>query len=88
MSIRTRITIKRFMIGMKGILKVVVAKIKDTIVDLKDEAMVLEEVIFLTEHAIHADLLATIGTNFLKILHVLFVGRTIAMKSAWTYMSI
>ncbi|KAH9322532.1 hypothetical protein KI387_017171 [Taxus chinensis] len=73
---------------MRGVLKEVVAEIGDTMVDSEDEAMVVEEVSFLTEHVIHMDLLTTIGVNVLKILHVLSMERTIAMKSAQTYMSI
>ncbi|KAH9296912.1 hypothetical protein KI387_028594, partial [Taxus chinensis] len=61
---------------------VVMAEVEDTMVDLEDEAMVVEEVSFLTKHVIHADILTTTGMNVLRILHVLSVERTIAMRSS------
>ncbi|KAH9296989.1 hypothetical protein KI387_028671, partial [Taxus chinensis] len=49
----------------------------DIVVDMEDEAMVEEEVSYLMELVISADLLTTIGVNVLIILHVLYVERTI-----------
>ncbi|KAH9312021.1 hypothetical protein KI387_027056, partial [Taxus chinensis] len=83
MSIRTRSTIKHTMIGTRGILKEVVAKVEDTMVDVEDKAVVVEEVSFHAKHVIHADILTTIGMIVLKILHAISTGRTtIAMKNA------
>ncbi|KAH9299610.1 hypothetical protein KI387_031292, partial [Taxus chinensis] len=49
-SIRTGSQSGCAMIRMKGVLKVVVAEVKDTMVDSEDEAMVVEEVSSLMEH--------------------------------------
>ncbi|KAH9329138.1 hypothetical protein KI387_001246, partial [Taxus chinensis] len=49
-SIRIGIIIKHAMTRMKDILKEVVAEVKDTMVDLESEAMVVDEVSFLMEH--------------------------------------
>ncbi|KAH9294857.1 hypothetical protein KI387_038445, partial [Taxus chinensis] len=43
MSIRTRSTIRRAMIRMRGILKAVMVEVEDTMVDLEDEVVVVEE---------------------------------------------
>ncbi|KAH9328032.1 hypothetical protein KI387_000140, partial [Taxus chinensis] len=59
MSIRIGITIKRAMIGMQGVLTAVMVEVEDTMVDLEDKDVVVEEVSSLTEHVIHADLLTT-----------------------------
>ena len=58
------------MIIMKGVLKVAMTEVEDTMVDLEDEAMVVEEVSSFMKHVIYAVLLTTTGVNVLRILHV------------------
>lgn len=59
-----------------------VVEVEDTMEYSEVRAMVVDEVNSLVEHALHADHLTIIGVNVLKILHVLSMGRVIAMSNS------
>lgn len=88
MITKIKITLKRAMIRMRGILRDVVEEDVVIEVDIEDKVVVEEEASFFMECVIHVSLMTTIDMNVPRILHVLSAERIIAMSSSHNCMNI